>query len=57
MEKHRPAVFQFSLYLVLQPVFLVTPESAAEIHVTCPLFWAVLTKIIIVIMAVVFIMC
>jgi hypothetical protein len=38
MEKRRPTVFQVSLYFVLQPVFLVTSESAAETRVTWPLF-------------------
>jgi hypothetical protein len=38
MEKPRPTVFQVSLYLVSQPVLLVTSESAAEMHVTWPLF-------------------
>ena len=31
-------MFQVSLYLVLQPVFLVTSDSATEMHVTWPLF-------------------
>jgi hypothetical protein len=36
-QKHRHTAFQVSLYLVLQPVFLVTSESAVEMHVTWPL--------------------
>lgn len=56
MENHRPTVFQVSLYPVLEPVFLVTSESAAEMYVSGRYSWAVLTKII-VIAAVVFIMC